>query len=68
MNDLRLALRQLLRNPGFAALAALTLALGSAANTAIFIVVNSVLLKPLHYDEPGCTTQTSMIQTSLNDL
>ena len=53
MNDFRYAFRTLLRNRSFTVTAALTLALGIGATTAIFSVVNAVLLQPLPYRDPG---------------
>src|SRR3989440_4424700 len=52
MNDLKFAFRQLLKNPGFTAVAVLTLALGIGANTAIFQLLNAVRLKTLPVSKP----------------
>ena len=62
-DDLRYAVRQMTKSPGFAAVAIITLALAIGANTAVFSVIDAVMLRPLPYDHPERLIEAQSVNT-----
>ena len=67
-DDLRGALRQMFKSPGFAAVAIITLALAIGANTAVFSVIDAVMLRPLPYDHPERLIEAQSINTTTGQV